>query len=151
MNANTLRLVTVLVGLASMKLFAAETDLRVSGKAIASQSTRPAKSQIVFAVWYRVPPESLARRRGGKDELTAAHNSLPLGTLVRVTSLRNQKSAVVRITDRGITNRRAKIDICKEAAEELGILSEGIARVRLDFLPELPSGADTNSVRPTAP
>jgi rare lipoprotein A (peptidoglycan hydrolase) len=92
----------------------------------------------VYAVWYDVPPRSLARRRAGKDELTAAHNRLPLGTLVCVTNIKNGKCAVVRITDRGITNRRAKIDICREAAEQIGILREGIARVRLEVLPDPP-------------
>jgi rare lipoprotein A len=89
----------------------------------------------VYAVWYDVPRASLARRRAGQAELTAAHNRLPIGTLVRVTNVKNDKSVLVRITDRGITNKRAKIDICKEAAEEIGMLREGIARVRLEVLP----------------
>lgn len=89
-----------------------------------------------YAAWYPVPPNSLAKRRAGKDELTAAHNRLPLGTLVRVTHLANGKSVVVRITDRGITGRRWLIDLCKEAAEKLGMLSEGSARVRLEILPD---------------
>ena len=54
------------------------------------------------AVWYDVPANSLAKRRAGKDELTAAHNRLPLGTMVRVTHLGNGKNVIVRITDRGI-------------------------------------------------
>jgi rare lipoprotein A (peptidoglycan hydrolase) len=88
------------------------------------------------AVWYKVPPNSLAKRRAGKDELTAAHNRLPLGTRVRVTHLKNGKSVVVRITDRGITKRRAIIDLCKEAAEKLDMVSEGSARVSLEILPD---------------
>jgi rare lipoprotein A len=88
------------------------------------------------AVWYSVPPNSLAKRRAGKDELTAAHNRLPLGTMVRVTHLANAKSVIVRITDRGITVRGAVIDLCKEAAAKLGMLSEGSARVRLEILPD---------------
>jgi peptidoglycan lytic transglycosylase len=88
------------------------------------------------AVWYQVAPKSLAKRRAGKDELTAAHNRLPLGTRVRVTHLRNGKSVVVRITDRGITSRRAVIDLCKEAAEELDMIHEGSARVSLEILPD---------------
>lgn len=87
------------------------------------------------AVWYDVPADSLAKRRAGKDELTAAHNRLPLGAKVRVTHLANGKSVIVRITDRGITNR-ANIDLCKEAAEALGMISEGRARVRMDLLPD---------------
>lgn len=87
------------------------------------------------AVWYDVPADSLAKRRAGKDELTAAHNRLPLGAKVRVTHLANGKSVIVRITDRGITNR-ANIDLCKEAAAALGMISEGRARVRMDLLPD---------------
>lgn len=88
------------------------------------------------AVWYNIPANSLAKRRAGKDELTAAHNRLPLGTMVRVTHLANGRSVIVRITDHGITKRRALIDLCKEAAEKLEMLSEGSARVRLEVLPD---------------
>jgi len=90
----------------------------------------------VYAAWYNVPPDSLARRRAKLTGLTAAHNRLPLGTFVRVTRVSNGKNVVVCITDRGITNRRAKIDICREAAEQLGMLQEGIARVHLEIVPE---------------
>jgi rare lipoprotein A len=89
-----------------------------------------------YAVWYPVPPDSLAKRRAGKDELTAAHNHLPLGTMLRVTHLANGKSVIVRITDRGITKRGASIDLCKEAAEKLDMISEGMARVRMEELPD---------------
>ena len=97
--------------------------------------TKPANLE-GFAVWYSVPPNSLARRRAGKEELTAAHNRLPLGTRVRVTHLGNGKNVIVRITDRGITKRRALIDLCKEAAVKLDMVREGSARVRLEILPD---------------
>jgi len=87
------------------------------------------------AVWYDAPPKSLAKRRARPGELTAAHNRLPLGTLVRVTHLVNGKSVVVRITDRGISKRGALIDLCKESAEKLDMLREGSARVQLEILP----------------
>ena len=89
-----------------------------------------------YAVWYDVPDNSLPKRRAGKDEFTAAHNRLPLGTLVRVTRLANGKSVIVRITDRGVIRRRGMIDLCKEAAEQLEMISDGRARVRLEVLPE---------------
>ncbi len=101
-----------------------------------SPKTKPPIPEVVYAVWYNVPPNSLARRRAKLAELTAAHNRLPLGTLVRVTRLSNGKSVIVRITDRGITNKRAKIDICREAAEKLGMIEEGFSRVRLEIVPE---------------
>ena len=88
------------------------------------------------AVWYLVPENSRAKRGGGKDELTAAHNRLPLGTLVRVTHLANGQSVIVRITDRGISKRGATIDLCREAAEKLNMTGEGVARVLLEELPD---------------
>jgi rare lipoprotein A len=89
-----------------------------------------------FASWYDVPANSLTRKRAGKDELTAAHNRLPFGTLVRVTHLANGRSVIVRITDRLVTRGRTVIDLCKEAAEQLAMVSEGHARVRMEILPD---------------
>lgn len=87
-----------------------------------------------LASWYCVPANSLARRRARPGEFTAAHNRLPIGTVVRVTRLTNGCSVVVRITDRGITGRRANIDICREAAEELGMIRAGFSRVRMEII-----------------
>jgi peptidoglycan lytic transglycosylase len=87
------------------------------------------------ATWYSVPAKSLAKRRAGK-EMTAAHNTLPIGTRVQVTDLGNKKNVLVRITDRGINKRGAIIDLCKEAAEKLDMIREGSARVRLEILPD---------------
>ena len=112
--------------------------------------TRKAMRAEGFAVWYDVPADSLTKRRAGKDEFTAAHNRLPLGTVVRVTHLANGKSVIVRITDRGITDRHSVIDLCKEAAAELGILSEGSARVRLEVLPDAKSASPAPSSQTTA-
>ena len=94
------------------------------------------KTREVYATWYDVAQDSLARRRAGVDELTAAHNQLPLGTLVRVTHVRNGKTVTVRITDRGIPGRKVKLDLCKEAAEELEMMRTGVARVRMEVLDE---------------
>ena len=88
-----------------------------------------------FASWYEVPANSITRKRAGKDELTAAHNRLPFGTLVRVTHLANGRSVIVRITDRLVSRGQTVIDLCKEAAEKLAMVSEGSARVRMEILP----------------
>lgn len=69
-----------------------------------------------------------------RDELTAAHRSLPFGSLVRVTNLRNGRSIVVRITDRGPRYRAFQLDVSGRAAELLGFYREMVARVRLDIL-----------------
>lgn len=109
-----------------------------------------ANSSEVYAVWYKVPPTSLAHRRAGPNEFTAAHNRLPLGTLVRLTNLKNGCTVVVRITDRGIPRSRAKIDICKEAAESLGFVREGIIRVRMEVLPPSPPAAISDAAAAVA-
>jgi len=100
----------------------------------AKERRKKLRSQEGYAVWYTVPVDSLANRRAGNGEFTAAHNQLPLGSMVRVTHLANGKSVLVRITDRGITKRGAIIDLCKPAAEKLEMISEGMARVRIEEL-----------------
>lgn len=67
-------------------------------------------------------------------ESTAAHRTLPFGTRVRVTNMENGRSVVVRITDRGPFRRGRVIDVSKRAARELGFLSQGTAKVRLEVL-----------------
>jgi len=111
-----------------------KNEANESSKRSSSRERTPARE--VYASWYDVPIASLAKRRAGFEEFTAAHNRLPLGTLVRVTHLGNGKSVKVRITDRGITNRKIKLDVCKEAALELDMVAEGIARVRMQVVRE---------------
>ena len=66
--------------------------------------------------------------------LTAAHRRLPFGTRVQVTNLSNDRSVVVRINDRGPHIRGRLIDLSRQAAEQLGMLRSGIARVRVQAL-----------------
>lgn len=66
--------------------------------------------------------------------LTAAHRELPFGTRVQVTNLSNDKSVVVRINDRGPHTRGRLIDLSRAAAERLGMLHSGTARVRVQAI-----------------
>ncbi|MFW3613243.1 septal ring lytic transglycosylase RlpA family protein [Billgrantia antri] len=66
-----------------------------------------------------------------RNALTAAHRSLPFGTRVRVTRLDNGRETVVRINDRGPFVRGRVIDLSRRAAEELDMLGQGVAEVRL--------------------
>lgn len=72
-----------------------------------------------------------ARYRGGK--FTAAHMSLPLGTIVTVTNLSNGKSVDVEINDRGPHGRRYLIDVSECAAKELGFLHKGESQVSISY------------------
>ncbi|MGQ0286473.1 septal ring lytic transglycosylase RlpA family protein [Pasteurellaceae bacterium 22721_9_1] len=65
---------------------------------------------------------------------TAAHRSLPLGTHVLVTNLRNNRKVVVRINDRGPFVRGRIIDLSRAAAADIGMISSGIANVRVEKL-----------------
>lgn len=90
--------------------------------------------QFGVASWYG---PGLQRRitAGGSSfddrQLTAAHRTLPLGTRVKVTNLRNGRSVVVRVTDRGPWVRGRLIDLSRAAAERLGFRHRGITRVKV--------------------
>ncbi len=66
--------------------------------------------------------------------LTAAHRTLPFGTRVRVTNLWNGRAAIVRINDRGPFHGNRVIDLAHGAAGELGLISSGVAKVKLEVL-----------------
>ncbi|GAA3532564.1 septal ring lytic transglycosylase RlpA family protein [Zobellella aerophila] len=66
-----------------------------------------------------------------KHALTAAHRTLPFGTRVRVTNLRNHKSVVVRINDRGPYSRGRVIDLSEQAARELSMTRAGVVPVEI--------------------
>jgi rare lipoprotein A len=127
---------------------------RAPDRPLVAHTAAPEKShrgRIVYATWYTVPPDSLAARRAAPDEYTAAHNHLPIGTQVRITNPSTGKSVIVRITDRGIPRHVSQIDVCKGAAEELGIVRAGLVKVRMEILPDdkkLGALIDTHSAAP---
>lgn len=68
------------------------------------------------------------------NAMTAAHRTLPLGTIVRVTNLKTNHSALVRITDRGPFIPGRIVDLSLAAARKLDVYGPGIAKVRVDVL-----------------
>jgi rare lipoprotein A len=97
------------------------------------------KQQVGKASWYG--PGFHGRRtasgeRFNQNALTAAHPSLDLPSLVRVTNVENGKTVVVRVNDRGPYRRGRIIDLSRGAARQLGFLQKGTARVRLEVLRE---------------
>jgi rare lipoprotein A len=73
-----------------------------------------------------------------KNKMTCAHNSLPLGTWVKVTNLRNKKSVVVRVTDRLHHKNKRLVDLSRIAASKLGYVKRGLARVKVEVLTKKP-------------
>ncbi|MGZ8568219.1 MAG: septal ring lytic transglycosylase RlpA family protein [Bacteroidia bacterium] len=69
-----------------------------------------------------------------KDSLTAAHKTLPFGTLVKVTNPNTKKCVVVRINDRGPMPNGRIIDLSKAAAKEIDMMQAGLAKVEVEIL-----------------
>ena len=72
-------------------------------------------------------------------KLTAAHQTLPFNTLLRVTNLENGRVVVVRVNDRGPFVGGRILDLSQAAAEKLDMVGSGTARVRLELLSEMPA------------
>jgi rare lipoprotein A len=70
--------------------------------------------------------------------LTAACNSLPLGTWIKVTNLRNGKTVVVRTNDRLHPKTKRLVDLTKTAAQKLGFIKSGLTRVKVEVLKQKP-------------
>jgi|SRR5581483_259313 rare lipoprotein A len=98
--------------------------------------TRP--FQVGTASWYGdyfQGRETASGEPYDMNDLTAAHPTLPLGTFVRVTNLRNGRSVVLRVNDRGPVVDGRIIDVSYYAARVLGFRAQGLQRVRLDLVP----------------
>ena len=75
---------------------------------------------------------------------TAAHPTLPLGSIVRVVNMRNHRSQIVRINDRGPYVEGRELDVSYEVARRLGFDGKGLAKVRVELL-EVPSRPNSES------
>lgn len=74
-------------------------------------------------------------QRYDHGSFTAAHGHLPFGTKLKVTNLRNKRSVVVTVNDRGAFHAYGRIvDLSRAAAKELGMISRGTAKVKLEVL-----------------
>jgi rare lipoprotein A len=104
-----------------------------------SRKTNSLKSkayQVGTASWYGEQFQGRQTASGEPFDMrdfTAAHPSLPLGSFVRVTNLRNGKVVVVRINDRGPVVDGRIIDVSYNAARALGFRERGLQTVRLDL------------------
>ena len=96
-------------------------------------------SQTGIASWYG--PAFHGKPTANGDvfdmyELTAAHKTLQMPSMVRVTNLENGRSLIVRVNDRGPFSKGRIIDLSKRGAELLGFKNKGTARVKVQVLPE---------------
>ncbi|HTR66394.1 MAG TPA: septal ring lytic transglycosylase RlpA family protein [Terriglobales bacterium] len=117
-----------------------QTQGNVSKQAVATfnrKLNRKRPYQVGTASWYGKDFQGKATASGepfNMYDLTAAHPTLPLGTTVRVTNLRNGRTVLLRINDRGPVPQDRIIDVSYSAARALGFKGRGLQRVRLDVV-----------------
>jgi rare lipoprotein A len=87
-----------------------------------------------LASYYSHGSRTASGEKFNAGELTAAHPTLPFGTRVRVTNVNTGKSVMVRVNDRGPFVRGRVIDVSRSAAESLGMVGRGVAKVKLDVV-----------------
>jgi len=104
---------------------------------VSTRNVKPEKVQYGTASFYADKFEGRKTANGEKftqKGMTCAHNSLPLGTYVRVTNLSNKRSVVLRVTDRLHRNNPRLVDLTKSAAKKLGYTGRGLTKVKVEVL-----------------
>ena len=112
--------------IASMQIFPVQTAVASSQQIISGSAS-----------WYGGKFHGRKTANGeryNQNALTAAHKTLPFGTKVRVTNETNGKSVVVRINDRGPFVGKRVIDLSRAAANAVGMVQKGVARVKVQVL-----------------
>jgi rare lipoprotein A len=114
------------------------TSVVLSAPAFLPLTPPPAEPyQVGNASWYGGLFQGKATASGENydmHEFTAAHRELPLGTFVKVTNLKNLKSVIVRINDRGPVTPGRIIDLSFSAARSLEMHQKGLQKVRIDVV-----------------
>jgi rare lipoprotein A len=113
---------------------------QVSGQTeVASGTPKTPKTKIQYGIASFYSDKFVGRKTASgeiysQQKLTAAHNSLPMGTYIRITNLRNKKSVVVKVNDRLHHRNKRLVDLTKLAAQRLGFVKSGLTRVKVEVL-----------------
>ena len=100
---------------------------------------QPNYREIGMASWYGSDFNNKKTANGeiyNMNDYTAAHRTLPLPCIVRVTNLENGKSATVRVNDRGPFVKNRIIDVSKKVAKKLDFHERGTTKVKVEYLPQ---------------
>lgn len=95
--------------------------------------------KIIFTTYYAKKFEGRKTTSGERyraKKFTAAHRTLPFGTIITVRNLHTGKSVQVRVNDRGPFSKKFALDISAAAAKEIGIYRLGYARVEISYVQE---------------
>ncbi|MBM3440978.1 MAG: septal ring lytic transglycosylase RlpA family protein [Bacteroidetes bacterium] len=114
-----------------------------SAQVLPLKDTQPPKNQVQYGIasFYSDKFEGRKTSNGEifrQQKMTAAHNTLPLGTYIRVVNLRNQRSVVVKVNDRLHHKNTRIVDLSRAAATKLGFIRSGTTRVRVEVLGKEP-------------
>lgn len=126
-----------------------QSNYQIEAKEIENTKQETTKNQQEHgkASYYGSNYETTRKTASGKPydkkKLTAAHKTLPFGTIVRVTNKKNGKTVDVEINDRGPFIEGRIIDLSVEAAHELGMMDSGIIQVSIDII-EVPDKTQRN-------
>ena len=113
------------------------TKTKISNKIKKSDKLHKQSKMTGLASWYGKGlsgRKTASGTRFNPNELTAAHKSLPLGTRVLVTNLSNGRETLLKITDRGPYTGRRILDVSHKAAEKLGMIKTGTARIKIKVI-----------------
>jgi rare lipoprotein A len=94
-------------------------------------------TQVGVASWYGIDEHNNHAANGerfSKYAYTAAHKSLPMGTVVRVTNMENGRDVIVKINDRGPFVRGRIIDLSYTAAQSIGMVEKGTVQVKVEVI-----------------
>ncbi|MEC9291165.1 MAG: septal ring lytic transglycosylase RlpA family protein [Pseudomonadota bacterium] len=127
---------------------------KIMGKTYYPISSSEGFTEKGIASWYGHPFHGRKTANGEKYsmyEMTAAHPTLPLPTYARVTNLKNGRSVIVKINDRGPFKKNRVIDMSYRAAQVLDFAEQGVTPVQIEALPTDGSSLKTRHVSRTAP
>jgi rare lipoprotein A len=124
-------------------MFLAAQSIDAPLVARSNEPSKPIKTWVGNASWYGDDFDGKKTANGedfDSEALTAAHPTLPFGSIVRVVNPRNQKFEVVRINDRGPYQEGREIDVSYRVARKIGLTRTGVSKVRLELmqLPQRP-------------
>jgi rare lipoprotein A len=124
-------------------MFLAAQSIDAPLVARSNEPIKPIKTWVGNASWYGDDFDGKKTASGehfDSEALTAAHPTLPFGSIVRVVNPRNQKFEVVRINDRGPYQEGREIDVSYRVARKIGLTRTGVSKVRLELmqLPQRP-------------
>ena len=116
------------------KKSAALVPVKKRSHLFARTTHEPKGAAIGLASYYTDGSRTASGEKFIPGELTAAHPTLPFGTLLRVTRLDTNRSVIVRVNDRGPFAKGRIVDVSHFAAEQLGLTQRGVAKVKIDVV-----------------